>query len=248
MSVDVSANPGVAGREPVRNQFDDELALLERRTMDGFDQVVTSLERVARALRRQDIPLARQVIGDDDIIDGRYLEVHQSILTLIATQAPVAGDLRLVAALLHVTNNMERMGDQCVNVAKLIPLLGHQPPTDEVMLEKLELMASTVQEQIRHARQAFECRDVGMARELVQMDDKVDTLNRECFTRAIEIGDDADLREWAMTMMLAARAFERIGDNTVDVGEQVAFLVTGLFSEFEDASHSHRVSPTVTGG
>ena len=65
----------------------------------------------------------------------------------------------------------------------------------------------------------------------------VDNLNQECFQLALEIGDDPDRREWAMTMMLVARALERIGDNAVDIGEQVAFVVTGLFREFEDASH-----------
>jgi phosphate transport system protein len=76
-----------------------------------------------------------------------------------------------------------------------------------------------------------------LARDLVRQDDVVDNLNRECFRLAIEIGDDPDRREWAMTMMLAARSLERIGDNAVDIGEQVAYVVTGLFQEFEDASH-----------
>jgi phosphate transport system protein len=76
-----------------------------------------------------------------------------------------------------------------------------------------------------------------MARDLVRQDDAVDNLNRECFTLALAIGDDPDRREWAMTMLLAARAIERIADNAVDIGEQVAFVVTGLFREFEDASH-----------
>ena len=76
-----------------------------------------------------------------------------------------------------------------------------------------------------------------MARDLVRQDDVIDNLNKECFQLAIEIGDEHDRREWAMTMMLVARALERIGDNAVDIGEQVAFVVTGLFREFEDASH-----------
>ena len=79
-----------------------------------------------------------------------------------------------------------------------------------------------------------------MARDLVERDDVVDDLNRDCFRLALAIGDDADKREWAMTMLLAARAIERIGDNAVDIGEQVAFVVTGLFREFEDASHPER--------
>jgi phosphate transport system protein len=90
---------------------------------------------------------------------------------------------------------------------------------------------------IAQAKRAFEERDVEMAQDLVRQDDVVDDLNRDCFRLALEIGDDVDKREWAMTMLLAARALERTADNAVDIGEQVAFVVTGLFREFEDASH-----------
>ena len=177
------------------------------------------------------------MIADDDRIDGRYLEVHQSILTLLATQAPVATDLRLIAALLHVIKSIERMGDQCVNIAKLIPLTGHEPPTDERMLHDIVTMGKQVKTLLSQAKEAFADRDVELARDLVRGDDVVDNLNRECFQLAIEIGDDADRREWGMTMLLAARALERMGDNAVDIGEQAVFVVTGLFEEFEDASH-----------
>jgi phosphate transport system protein len=90
---------------------------------------------------------------------------------------------------------------------------------------------------LSQAKKAFEGRDVELARDLVRQDDLIDNLNKECFKIAVQVGDDADVREWAMTMMLVARALERIGDNAVDIGEQVAFVVTGLFREFEDASH-----------
>jgi phosphate transport system protein len=129
------------------------------------------------------------------------------------------------------------MGDQCVNIAKLIPIAGHKPPADERMLKNLVTMGKSLRGQIRQAKRAFADRDIDMARDLVRQDDLIDNLNKECFHLAIEIGDEHDRREWAMTMMLVARALERIGDNAVDVGEQVAFLVTGLFREFEDASH-----------
>jgi len=85
-----------------------------------------------------------------------------------------------------------------------------------------------------------------MARDLVRQDDVVDELNRRVFHRAIEIGEDHDVREWATTMLLVARALERIGDNAVDIGEQTAFIVTGLFREFEDASHPETVGGTGT--
>jgi phosphate transport system protein len=220
-----------------RLHYQEELSALETRALNGLDLVIETLDRAVEAVEHQDIELAELVIADDDRIDGRYLEIHQSILTLLATQAPVATDLRLISALLHVMKCMERMGDQCVNVAKLIPVAGHDPPADKEMLGNIVTMGKRVRAMISQAKQAFLARDVDLARDLVRQDDVVDNLNRDCFSVALRIGDDADRREWAMTMMLVARALERTGDNAVDIGEQVAFVVTGLFREFEDASH-----------
>jgi phosphate transport system protein len=220
-----------------RQSYQDELEELEARGLGGLDLVVETLNRTMEAVEHSDIELAEMVIADDDRIDGRYLEVHQSILTLLATQAPVATDLRLIAALLHVMKSVERMGDQCVNIAKVIPLTGHEPPRDEQMIKDILTMGQQVKSLIIQAQRGFIDRDVDLSRALVRQDDVVDNLNKQCFTRAIEIGDDIDSREWGLTMMLVARALERIGDNAVDIGEQTAFVVTGLFREFEDASH-----------
>jgi phosphate transport system protein len=148
----------------------------------------------------------------------------------------VASDLRTVAALLHVIKHAERMGDQCVNIAKMLPLSGHEPPVDDQIMDRIEQMGRLVRSEVEQCKQAFSLRDVGLAEDLVRQDEQVNALNRECFKRAVEIGTDADTREWAMSMMLVSRALERIGDNAVDIGEQVAFVVTGLFREFSDAS------------
>jgi phosphate transport system protein len=221
----------------VRMHYRDELENLERSALDGIDLVVASLDRTMEAVEHQDMELAELVIADDDRIDGRYLEVHQQILTLLATQAPVATDLRLISALLHVMHSIERMGDQCVNISKVIPLTGHDAPVRAEMVDRIMLMGKQARSMLSQAKKAFEGRDVELARDLVRQDDLIDNLNKECFQIAVQVGEDQDTREWAMTMMLVARAIERIGDNAVDIGEQVAFVVTGLFREFEDASH-----------
>ena len=223
--------------ETTRHQFQEELDALERQALGGLDMVCEALTRAIEVVQHRDVELASMVIADDDRIDGRYLEVHQGILSLLALQAPVAGDLRLVAALLHVIKHIERMGDQCVNMAKLVPLAGHEPPADEQMLAMISRMGELARSLVQQCKLAFERRDAALAQDLVRQDDGIDTLNRECFHRALQIGDDADRREWAMHMMLIARCLERIGDNAVDIGEQTAFVVTGLFREFEDASH-----------
>jgi phosphate transport system protein len=226
-----------------RTHFQEELASLERMALGGLDMVATALDRAIETVQHQDVELASMVISDDDRIDGRYLEVHQGILSLLALQAPVATDLRLVAALLHVIKHVERMGDQCVNMAKLVPLAGHEPPSDERILDNIQRMGVQARQQVVQCKQAFERRDVGLAQDLVRQDDEIDRLNREVFHIALEVGEDADRREWAMHMMLVARCIERIGDNAVDVGEQTAFVVTGLFREFEDASHPEVAPP-----
>jgi phosphate transport system protein len=229
--------------ETTRSHFQEELAGLEEQALGGLDMVVNALDRALETVQHQDVELAGMVISDDDRIDGRYLEVHQGVLSLLALQAPVAGDLRLVAAVLHIIKNMERMGDQCVNMAKLVPLAGHDPPSDERILSHIQRMGEQARQQVIQSKQAFARRNVEQAQDLVRQDDEIDRLNREVFTIALEIGDDPDTREWAMHMMLVARCIERIGDNAVDIGEQTAFIVTGLFREFEDASHPELTPP-----
>jgi phosphate transport system protein len=220
-----------------RQHFQQQLQTLETSALGGLDLIVEQLDRVLEALEQQDVELAQMVIADDDRVDGRYLEVHQGILSLLALQAPVAGDLRLVAALLHVMKNIERMGDQCVNIAKLIPLSGNEPPVHRALLEALLKMGAYARSEVTQAKAAFSGRDVELAEDLVRQDREINRLNRDIFRMALEIGDDPDVREWGMHMILVARALERVGDNAVDIGEQVAFVVTGLFREFSDSSH-----------
>jgi phosphate transport system protein len=220
-----------------RPHFQEQLRALEDAMLGGLDIVLGQIDRTVEALEHTDVELAEFIIADDDRVDGRYLEVHQGVLSLLALQAPVAGDLRVVAALLQVIKNIERMGDQCVNIAKLIPLSGNEPPVREEILQRLLRMGRAVRDEAALARRAFHARDLVLAEDLVRQDRDVNRLNREIFRLAIEVGDEADTREWAMTMTLVARAFERIGDNAVDIGEQTAFVVTGLFREFSDSSH-----------
>src|SRR4029079_997393 len=130
-----------------RSGYREELETLERRALQGLDMVSARLARAIEAVQHSDTALAELVIANDDVIDGRYLEVHQAILTLLATQAPVATDLRLISALLHVMKGIERMGDQCVNVAKVIPIVGHEPPADERIVKDIVTMGRQVHTQ-----------------------------------------------------------------------------------------------------
>jgi phosphate transport system protein len=229
--------------EEVRHQFRETLRELEEQTLGGLDLVTQQLDRALESLSYQDVELAGIVVADDDRIDGRYLEVHQGILSLLARQAPVAGDLRVVAALLHILRCIERMGDQCVNIAKLVPLSGYESPKDKDILDAIERMGRLARAQVADAQEAFATRNADLARDLLRQDSEINRLNRAIFKRAVEVGDQLEMREWAMFMIIVARCLERIGDNTVDIAEQVVFVVTGLFREFADASTPSEPAP-----
>ena len=214
----------------------DDIRALEKRALSGMDIVADQIERTVRVIVDRDFAMADMVIADDDRIDGRFLEMHQEILSVIARQAPVATDLRLLAALLDVIRRIERMGDQCVNVCKVL-LLAPEPPVDDLGLtERLLQMARKARALSLEATRAFQARDIAAAEQLCKVDDEIDNLNREVFQIAVALAGDPDAREWAIHMTQVARAIERIGDNAVDIGEETAFVASGVYREFEDAS------------
>lgn len=233
--------------ERARLAFHDELTALENEVLSMFDLVVEMSDRAMECVLNQDVELARMVIESDDRIDGRYLDVNQGLLNLVALQAPVASDLRLVFALLYTNVHVERIGDLCVNIAKLVPLAGEEPPIEAGLLKLIERMGPQVHSQIEQAKLALQNRDAGLAEHLVIQDDVLDDLNKEAFRKALAVGTDEDRREWAMHMVLIARYLERIGDHTVDIGEQTAFVVTGEFREFTDASARKLSAPSGSG-
>ena len=221
----------------VRVEFHEQLRELEQEALSTIDLASVALDQAIEAVVNRDQELAVMVIEGDDRIDGRYLDVHQGILSLLARQSPVASDLRLVAALLHTIMHIERTGDLAVNIAKLVPLMGEPPEGIGEIMAKLGAAGAQARDQLKQAQIAFEQRNANLAENLVSQDDVIDSLNRQIFQEAIETGgSDPHSREWAAHMMLIARYIERIGDHTVDIGEQIAFVISGEFREFTDAS------------
>jgi phosphate transport system protein len=216
----------------------DEMNEIEKRALGGMDIVADQLDRTLRVIVDRDFAMADMVIADDDRIDGRFLEVHSDILSLIARQAPVATDLRLLAALLDVIRRIERMGDQCVNVCKVLMLAPEAPADDLRLTERVLEMGRKARALSVESARAFARRDVEAAERLCELDDEIDDLNREVFKIAVALGRDDEAREWAMRMTQVSRAIERVGDNAVDIGEETAFVASGVYREFEDASHA----------
>jgi phosphate transport system protein len=224
------------------SQVDDPLGRLEASTLEALDLVAVALECSAEAIERQDRDLARMVVGDDDYTDARYVELNTGVIAVLGGQALGGADLRTAIALLRVSRHVERIGDHCVNLAKLVALGGSAAVTNPVMLQRIARMGRLAHGQLWEAKIALVERDVELAEQLVVRDQELNRLNRACFRLALEIGEDAEAREWAMHMMLAARWLERIGDNAVDIGEAAAFIATGEAREFTDGSrHPDRV-------
>jgi phosphate transport system protein len=194
------------------------------------------VQRAVEALVAHDDAMAEQVVRDDDRIDELYLRLDRELLQLLALQSPVAEDLRLVSAILHSCLHLERIGDQAVNVAKLYLATKDEPGSDG-MRQQLREMGDLVVTMLRTALEAFAKRDLDLCLKVPVMDDPVDRLNRATHLEALKLADDPRSLDWGLHMNMAARALERVGDNAVDIAEQVGFLVTGEFREYTDASH-----------
>jgi phosphate transport system protein len=221
----------------MRTTFQDELNLLESTLHEEGDLVLRALRGAINALEQRDHELADEVIAFDDDVDDRYISIEEGIQTLLARQTPVASDLRLVLAILHVNLHLERMADYCVTIAKLSKLVPDVEPSPR-FLEGFEEMGSRCEEMIKIALNSFANRDLSAAESLVTLDELVDRANRRVVEQILDLGDAHKMREYGLRMVLVSRSLERIGDHAVDIGEQVAYLLTAEFREFTDATHS----------
>jgi phosphate transport system protein len=221
----------------LRATFQEELRHLEHLLDVEAALVLRSVRAAVEALVTGDSELADEVIAFDDDIDDVYLRTEQAIELLLARQTPVASDLRLVLAILHSNLHLERMGDLCTTIAKLTKLSADLP-ADDVLLEAFREMGERGQEMIQIALDALHTRDSELAETLLGLDELIDRSNRRVVSRLLELGPEN--LEWGLRAIVASRCLERIGDHAVDIGEQAAFLATGEFREFTDASHDTR--------
>ena len=220
----------------MRAEFRHRLDALEAGLQEQGELCLRAVRGAVTALSSQDAELCDEVIAFDDEIDGRYHRIERLIEETLALETPVAGDLRLVLAVLHAAIHLERIGDQAVTIAKLTKLTADLE-TQHDLVEGLCEMGERCEEMVRIALDSFSTRDLERARSLADLDELVDRTNRRVSDKVLEMAASPGLQEWGMRMVVVARCLERIGDNAVDIGEQTAFLVTGEFHEFGDASH-----------
>jgi phosphate transport system protein len=220
----------------MRITFQEGLDQLEASLHEEGTLVLRALRGALNALVHHDTELADEVIAFDDQVDEHYVAVEQGVQDLLARQTPVASDLRLVLAVLHVNLHLERMADYCVTIAKLVKLAPSVAP-DQLFVDAFEEMGSRAEEMIKVALDSFASRNLEQAETLVDLDELIDRANRRFVQHVLSFGRDPKLHEWGLRMIIVSRCFERIGDHAVDIGERTAYLVTGEFREFTDASH-----------
>ena len=223
-------------RYGVAMPIDDDLSQIEAQLQEEGQRAITAIRGAVRALQERDAELADEVIAFDDEVDNLFLGIEASIQSLIALQTPVARDLRLLLAILHINLLLERSADGAVTIAKLSKLVVDADP-DPGLVEVLVEMGERAEEMCRVALDSFDRRDLAGAESLVDLDELIDRANRRFVERLVDVMAEPEFREWGLRMVVVARTIERIGDRAVDIGEQTAYLLTAEFREFTDASH-----------
>ena len=216
--------------------IDEALDRIEAQLQEEGQRVLSAVHGAVRALQERDVELADEVVAFDDEIDQLFLGIEGSIQAMLALQTPVARDLRLLLAILHINLLLERTGDGCVTVAKLSRMVADVEP-DPALASVLVEMGERAEEMLRVALDSFARRDLTGAESLVELDELIDRANRRFVERLVDVMAEPEHREWGLRMVVVARTIERIGDRAVDIGEQTAYLLTAEFREFTDASH-----------
>jgi phosphate transport system protein len=210
-----------------RTALEQGLRDAETQTLAEFPVIRELLRKSVHAALDGDAALVEEVSDSARELERRYEEVHDRLLALIALQAPVAGDLRLAIALLHVNDRLERMGAQVLNIATLCRQMPDGVRPSESQLRCLKTMAELTDEQVGDAEAVLADRDADGPERLRRHDQAINEHNRRCFALAVQDGRDEASREVAFFVALMARALERIGDNAVDIGTQARFAASG---------------------
>jgi len=209
----------------MREQFNQELAALHAEVVDIVGTVSTATRASVTSLVTGDIDTANEVVDGDDEIDERCVAVEERVLETIATQFPVARDLRLLMSLVFIVMHLERMADLAVNIAKATRrTAGRRGP--QTLYDLIQAQGNLVYRVLDATREALETRDLELARKLPELDEPIDHLYKQFFRELARLQEEEEI-EWASSMVLASRYLERIADNAVDIGERIAYLITG---------------------
>jgi phosphate transport system protein len=215
----------------IRTAFERELQQLQDDVLRLGSEVEENVVKVVDALRRQDRNEARRLIQVDEWINQERITIGMNGLTLIATQQPLARDMRLIAAIIEIVGELERMHDYVKGIAKISLMLTAVHPPDEIMA-LISQMASRCRTMLRRSLQAFTEYNAILAREIPQADDEVDALYKEAFQAVIAfVANHPQHVEEASYLEWAAHNLERLADRVTNICEWVVYLVTGTYQE-----------------
>ncbi len=216
----------------MREAFRRELKDLKKRVLAIARDVTDMTREAVTSLVEGDIDRAEKVILRDDDLDRRCLGIEEHTLEVIATQGPVARDLRLLYSLTYMALHLERMADLSVNIAKAAKRTASRRGP-QTLYDLIQAQGNLVYRVLDAMAEAFEKSDLELARKLEELDEPIDHLYKQFFRELARLQDEEDI-EWASSMVLASRYLERIADNAVDIGERIAYLVTGDFDVIHD--------------
>ena len=221
-----------------RGTLDREMAQIQDKVLELASHVEQAILRSVDALKRRDVELARQIIADDQKINVLRYTIEERCLTVIATQQPVAGDLRRIIGSTHIAIEMERMADHAEGNAHLVIRMADQPLLKPLI--DIPRMADLACQMLRAGMDAYVAADVQAAQELVKIDDEIDALYQQVLRELLTfmIQDPKSINR-ATFLLWVAHNLERIGDRAVNIGERVMFMGTGRFKELDGSWSEH---------
>ena len=218
-----------------RVDFHRDLTELQGDLLQLGGMVEKAIIKSLDALKNRDMALAQEVIREDDAIDWKRFGIEEECIDLIATQQPLAGDLRILITVLHVSTELERIGDYAEGIAKISVAMGDEPPLKPLI--DIPRMADRSMDMLRRSLDSFVNRDVPAARQVWEDDDEVDALYEQVYRELLTymMADHSAIRR-ATYLLWIAHDLERIADRTTNIAERVIFLVTGTISQKQPAT------------
>ncbi len=212
-----------------RIDFDRDLRELQGDLLQLGGMVEKAIIKALDALKNRDMPLAEEIIREDDAIDEKRFDIEEKCIDLIATQGPLAGDLRILITVLHVSTELERIGDYAEGIAKISLAMGDEPPLKPLI--DIPRMGDRSMDMLRRSLDSFVNRDIVAARQVWEDDDEVDALYEQVYRELLTymMADHSAIRR-ATYLLWIAHDLERIADRTTNIAERVIFLVTGSLS------------------
>ena len=219
-----------------RANFAQQLRTLHDEVLLLGSMVDRSIERAVDALKRRDIEEAKRIVADDALINRRRFQIEDLCLQTIATQQPMASDLRVIASVLYVITDLERMADHAEGIAKIVIRMGDEPTIKPLI--DIPLMADKARWMLRSVLEAFVSHDVEAAKRIADSDDEVDALYDQVQHDLLMLMvKDQTLIERATYLLWAAHNLERIGDRVTNISERIAFITTGRMEEINVSSY-----------